>query len=188
MVQDTSSERWLPVVGFEGKYEVSDLGRVRSLDRMVSTSNGTGLRPCQGRVLSTQKRDGNGYVQHTLSDGTRKRPATAHVLVLEAFIGPRPDGNIIRHLDGNSLNNTLSNLRWGTQAANVADTIRHGRHRELAKVACIHGHRLVAPNLIPAKLPHRRCLACARARTAIQHRPDWEFTTVAARKYAEIMG
>ena len=58
----------------------------------------------------------------------RKRRAYVHVLVLEAFVGPRPaDKPHTRHLDGDGANNRVENLRWGSVAENQADTIRHGR-------------------------------------------------------------
>lgn len=49
-----------------------------------------------------------------------------HLLVLETFVGPRPPGMVARHLDGNNLNNTLRNLRWGTPQQNAADRTTHG--------------------------------------------------------------
>ncbi|MFY9294484.1 MAG: NUMOD4 domain-containing protein [Methylorubrum rhodinum] len=118
-------ERWLPVVGFEGLYEVSDQGRVRSLDRWVDAGGvklpGCGLRFRQGVVLKPQRHSG-GYVQFTLRGRTR----LAHNLVLAAFVGSRPAGQEGCHADGNKSNNALSNLYYGTPSKNAEDKKRHG--------------------------------------------------------------
>ena len=116
-----SSENWLPAVGFEARYEVSDLGRVRAVFH----------RPQQGsppRLLLGTRSTSGGHHQVALArgDGT-SRSVLVHVLVLNAFVGPAPDGMGCRHLDGDPLNNLLSNLRWGTQAENIEDRARHGR-------------------------------------------------------------
>ncbi len=111
------SERWLPIVGYEGRYEVSSYGRVRAL----FPSN----RGPVGRIVGT---GGDGrYLQVSLyrADGSR-RSVRVHVLVLTTFVGLRPDGLVTRHLDGNPTNNVLANLAWATQARNLADTIQHG--------------------------------------------------------------
>lgn len=58
----------------------------------------------------------------------RSRQTKVHIIVLEAFVGPRPAGTVCRHMDGNGMNNRLSNLRWGTPEENYADRHRHGTH------------------------------------------------------------
>lgn len=110
------TENWRPVPGHQG-YEVSDLGSVRSY------RNRQGHPIPEPRLLSpgTVK----GYKHIKLG---RSRQTKVHILVLEAFVGPRPDGMVCRHLDGNPLNNRLSNLRWGTPEENYADRHRHGTH------------------------------------------------------------
>lgn len=118
-----SVENWRPVAGFEGQYEVSDWGRVRSL---LSNTRFPRLVP---KILKPyprfQPRPGGRLRAMSVTTG-RKRPAV-HILVLEAFVGPRPhrkfDGC---HWDGDPSNNRLENLRWGTKRSNVADSIRHG--------------------------------------------------------------
>jgi hypothetical protein len=118
-------ERWRAVVGYEGSYEVSDRGRVRSLDRVVMRSNGASLH-IQGRLrrLTVGAR---GYP--TISccrKGRKMRLRQVHEMVLAAFVGPCPAGSETRHLDGNKLNNRLSNLQYGTRQENEADRILHG--------------------------------------------------------------
>ena len=117
-------ERWLPVVGYEGFYEVSDMGRVRSLPRLVRRGRGTQF--VRGRILE-QIRGCGGYLCVNLYKAGIGHSARVHSLVLEAFNSPRPDGMGCRHLDGNPENNKLANLRWGTQRENREDCVAHGR-------------------------------------------------------------
>lgn len=126
------AERWLPVVGFEGLYEVSDLGRVRSVDRVEVyervLANGRMVRISrhrEGRML----RPGTVKSGHQLVALGRGRSKLVHALVLAAFVGPRPAGHDSCHYDGDPANNRLSNLRWGTRAENVHDAQRHGTFR-----------------------------------------------------------
>jgi hypothetical protein len=122
----TTREEWRPVAGFEGAYEVSSLGRVRSLDRWIDFGNGRG-RNAPGRVLrqSWSGRKGNRYCKVALSRG-RGQTRTVHVLVAEAWHGPCPRGYWCRHLNGERTDNRPANLAWGTPAENGADTERHG--------------------------------------------------------------
>jgi hypothetical protein len=112
-------EVWRPVVGFEGLYEVSDQGRVRSLSRYVTIGNGN-KRWYEGRIL-----DGDyGDKYRRLSLGNKL--VRVHVAVLEAFVGLRPKGYVARHLNGNALDNRLCNLAWGTCKENAQDAMEHG--------------------------------------------------------------
>lgn len=110
------TEEWRAIPGFEGLYEVSDQGRVRSFHKSASG------RLCK---LSTHS---HGYPVVGLypGDGTC-RVRGVHILVLEAFKGQPPPGEEGCHEDGEPSNCTLSNLRWGTHASNMADRTRHGR-------------------------------------------------------------
>jgi DNA-binding transcriptional regulator YiaG len=122
-------ENWKPVVGFEGQYEVSDLGRVRSVDRVISYMKRDGRggvhtvkQRCRGRVLRPGRQK-SGHLHVQLG---RKRTARVHTLVLEAFVSLAPDGLEGCHGDGRPSNNRLTNLRWDTHIANLADQERHG--------------------------------------------------------------
>lgn len=165
-------ERWLPVLGFEGFYEVSDLGRVRSLPREVQ--NGRGAMVAGGALLSpTADRSGRQVVRLSVRNQATTR--LVHRLVLESFLGPRPDGMEACHGDGNPGNNRLSNLRWDTHESNMGDQRRHGTNHNSRKNRCKHGHPLEAPNLKPAQAAKggRSCLACSReyAHARSQRRP-----------------
>ncbi|WP_423196750.1 MULTISPECIES: NUMOD4 motif-containing HNH endonuclease [unclassified Cupriavidus] len=111
---------WKPVPGYEGRYEVSDAGHVRSLSSYRATSGG---------ILATWVQNkGYHYVTLRSANGTKKSFAV-HRLVLEAFVGPRPAGKQAAHADGNPAHNSLTNLRWATAKENIADRTAHGRTR-----------------------------------------------------------
>ena len=118
------SENWLPVVGYESSYEVSDLGRVRSLTRLVNGKYGN-LRKHKGQVLALSFR-GQDYPGISLSRSKEKKYRLVHQLLTTAFLGPRPQGQVVRHIDGNPKNCKLSNLAYGTYAENEADKEIHG--------------------------------------------------------------
>lgn len=138
---DPAIERWLPVVGYEGYYEVSDRGRVRSLPRLTRKGN---LQ--DGRILRPSGRK-SGYRRVDLWVNGVGRTHLVHGLMMEAFAGPRPEGMEIRHLDGNPGNNYWpGNLAYGTRSENQQDTVRHGRHRNASKTHCDSGHEFIPEN------------------------------------------
>lgn len=105
-------EEWKAVVGWEGLFKVSSFGRVRSFPRLVR--DGLGSRLIPGHLMQCTINMA-GYVVTQLSDGRRKAKARVHMLVLEAFVGPRPTGMECRHFpDRDRTNNRLGNLQWGT--------------------------------------------------------------------------
>lgn len=116
-------ETWKPVVGFEGFYEVSDQGRVRSLPRIVPSRGG--VRQTRGRVLKPIYP--KGYPAAALCANGKSKIHEIHRLVAAAFLGPKPSGkHMVRHFDGDEKNPRLANLLWGTPRENSADAIRHG--------------------------------------------------------------
>lgn len=154
-------EEWRPFPGLEGMYEVSSLGRVRSLDRKIETKNGQ-ARFYRGKVLSL-KLSSNGY----LCLNARGKDYRIHRVVAEAFHGAPPDPSMDTcHNDGNRLNNKASNLRWGTRSENHYDKGKHGTDWNKIKTHCHRGHKLEDPNLTPSikKMDGewRGCLACSR--------------------------
>lgn len=126
-------EMWKPVVGHEDSYEVSDLGRVRSVDRWIEHSYGVGTsrRLYRGKMLKQLFKDNRGvsYFRVGLWAKGKARTAWVHTLVLETFIGPRLPGFECAHEDGNTRNNGLRNLSWKTSLGNYADRLRHGTQR-----------------------------------------------------------
>lgn len=163
------TENWRPVSGYEGAYEVSDQGRVRSLDRIAR--DGKRLR---GRVLRPFVMP-TGHVRAVLvKDGVR-RTLKVHRLVLQAFVGPAPEGTEALHRDGNAGNNTLSNLRWGTKSENSRDQIAHGTHPFASRTHCPADHPYSEANTYRhPRTGHRHCRECIRIqqRAAYRRRRD----------------
>src|SRR6185437_6200778 len=129
MLEDSAAtERWLPVVGYEGHYEVSYAGRVRSLDRTLPYGNGF-FRKHKGVILAQSDFDDYGHKGVVLSMRGVHVQASVHRLALTAFIGPCTDGLIGCHNNGDPADNRLSNLRWDTYSENNLDRVRHGNDR-----------------------------------------------------------
>lgn len=124
--RDRLREEWRPVVGYEGYYEVSDQGRVRSLGRRVNAPQG--WRMIEGRVLKLSKAV-NGYVRFAACVDGASSHRLVHRAVLEAFVGPCPAGMQSCHNNGQRDDNRVENLRWDTLANNTADIERHGRRQ-----------------------------------------------------------
>ena len=133
------TEQWLPVPGFDGYYSVSDEGRVRSEPRTEVTKRG--LRTYKGRILKQSSGGQNNYRHVILAKPGVRASWKVHRLVLAAFVGECPPGNWVRHLDGDRLNNSLSNLAYGTPSENAYDTVRHGTNMQVAKKAARQQHR-----------------------------------------------
>ena len=183
-------EEWRPIPRFQGRYEVSNQGRVRSVDWVVEgLARSTQL--VKGRVLTPGTSD-KGYLGVRLVDPDkgRARIFKVHRLVLEAFIGPCPEGMEACHGDGDRANNAVGNLRWDTRSSNFLDKRQHGTDVNRNKTACPRGHLLVAPNLDESVLRrgYRGCKACARARSWAHRRPDRDFVERADHLYARMMG
>ena len=149
---DVTPEEWRPVPEYEGLYEVSDQGQVRSVDRMVIYSDrrqrwypGVMLRPApSGKVVP--------HLCVALSVNGRPKTRQVHQLVMEAFVGPCPEGQQVRHGPGGSLDNRLVNLCYGTPKENTADRERDGtvprgethRHAKLTAVIVLDCRRRYA--------------------------------------------
>lgn len=112
-------EEWRPVKGYEGLYEVSNEGRVRSLDRVVIAKDGRKMH-VKGRVLSTSGMSGRdrNYPLVTLWSNNRGYSIQVHRLVAFAFLGDPQNGMMVDHIDGDTTNNNVSNLEWVTCGEN----------------------------------------------------------------------
>lgn len=137
-------EIWKAVVGHPG-YEVSDRGRVRSLDKRVRCRGGK-TRLVTGRVLKPQAHT-QGYASVRLYPGGTR---TIHSLVAASFLGPRPQGHQVAHNDGTRVNNSAKNLRYATPSENQADRRRHG--------TCTRGERHPAAKLTARDVTRIRTL------------------------------
>ena len=130
-----SSEIWKDVPGYEGRYQVSNVGRVKSLDRIVCQVNRWGTiskNRLPGRIRKltpTAGRDNQDYLGVALrKQGKKTRLFLVHRLVLETFVGRCPKGKVCCHADGDSKNNRVENLRWGTRSENEQDKLKHGTY------------------------------------------------------------
>lgn len=118
-------EIWKPVVEHNG-YEVSNFGRVRSVDRVVMCAHpaqGTVAKNYRGKLLRPGGR-ASGHVTVAIGKNNSK---SVHTLVLESFVGPCPEGREGCHSDDDPTNNQLSNLRWDTRSNNLYDAVRNGK-------------------------------------------------------------
>ena len=157
------TERWLPVVGFEGYYEVSDQGRVRSLDRVVVEKSGVS-RGLKGRVLRPKSLSPTGRVWVSLSKGSGAVEKYIARLVAEAFIPNLDNLPCVLHWDDNPRNNLVENLRWGTKHENMQDRLRNGIHHYAKRTRCSRGHEYTEENTICRRdrPGARECRECKR--------------------------
>lgn len=153
------TETWRPVPGYDGLYEVSDEGNVRSLHGQYGRP---GPRPLAQPVSV------RGYQAVTMYRNGGQATCKVHNLVAETFIGPRPSGLEVRHLDGNPLNNAVSNLAYGTHSENTLDSVRHGTHPEARKTHCPAGHPYDEKNTRVESRGKRTCWTCKRAQWRAQ--------------------
>lgn len=119
------SERWKDVVGYEGLYQVSDHGRVKSRARVVPSPDRS-VQKIKERILKPWAYP-RGHLMVNLHKDGKQRGFYVHKLVLEAFVGLCPDGMECRHYpDSDPTNNRLDNIQWGTRKENAKDMVEHG--------------------------------------------------------------
>ena len=120
-------EIWKDIPGYEGHYQASDKGRVRSVDRYVRlVAHGVETRRlAPGRVLRPGRYCKTGHLSVTLGHGTNGKPV--HQLIALTFLGPKPESMEICHTDGDPTNNAVDNLRYDTRRENILDIYRQGR-------------------------------------------------------------
>ena len=103
-------EIWKPICGYEGLYEVSNIGRIRSLDRRVKNRHGFAVK--KGKLIATAKVSGNDYRKVSLWKNNKGENALVHRIVAQAFV-PNPDDlPEVNHKDENKENNNADNLEW----------------------------------------------------------------------------
>jgi hypothetical protein len=173
---DNAIERWRPVVRYEAQYEVSDHGRIRSVDRVVVQRDRWGkqtARRLKGRVLKPgQMKKVNGSPGYLFVKMPENVTLLVHRAVLEAFRGPCPtririvDGC---HKDDDPTNNHLSNLKWDSHAGNQITAVDNGLNYNANKTHCKHGHEFTPENTIVRITRHngrrrRDCRICQAAR------------------------
>lgn len=117
------TEIWRDVPGYIGRYQVSNFGDIKSVDRFCRSRYS--MRICKGVPLK-KFNDGSGYWYVNLSNGKSAKKIAVHRIVLMAFIGPPMANQQACHNDGVRSNSRLSNLRWDTAKGNMADKTAHG--------------------------------------------------------------
>ncbi len=138
-------EIWKPIKNWENIYEISNTGKIRSVERTITAINGRSNKPFN-RIypskIRVQRMQKDGYMEVNLSVNQKSKLIRIHRLVAEAFIANPKDKPQVNHIDGNKTNNHVSNLEWNTQSENQ-----------------IHAYKtkLQIPNLGPAKLNIDEC-------------------------------
>lgn len=118
-------ETWVDLFQWEAFYQVSDLGNVRSKNRILKKYPHSKPRYIGGVILKHILND-RGYPCVNLTDGARRKQYHIHLAVMRSFKGPCEKGLEVCHNDGNPLNTALSNLRYDTRQNNNADMVAHG--------------------------------------------------------------
>ena len=144
-------EEWRAIPGYEGSYEISNLGRVKSLPRIILCSNNRN-QLVKGCILKLTKNQ-YGYLQVGVRNTNNYKTKNVHILVALAFIGPRPEGLIVLHGKNGRLDNSVGNLSYGTHKLNAQDRHRDGtactgekNHKALLTAEKVWLAREVVPN------------------------------------------
>lgn len=170
-------EIWKDVEGFEGLYQVSNLGNVKSLERSVRNHKSGATRTIKEHILMAG-RDKDGYLQVNLCKSGRMRAGKIHRLVAKAFI-PNPENKPqVNHKDGNKNNNVVNNLEWNTKSENLIHSLyvlenTHGKKSK--RIVCVETNEVFpsiseAARKTGAKQPHiSQCLKGKRHQSGGYH-------------------
>ena len=172
--QPTPHVEWRDIPGYEGIYKVSAEGHIWSVRRLRANKYswylGDGDKPLHrvGGHLLKPSADKDGYLQVGLTKDGKSKVRRVHRLVLEAFVGPCPEGMEACHANDIPDDNRIENLRWDYPKMNAADRRRNRRKATLRgpRTHCKVGHELTPENSIwptPKSLTPR-CRECERAR------------------------
>lgn len=141
------NEIWKDVVGFEGYYQVSNLGRIKSLFRMVRTNHAGSLQPVKEKIKKqtlaftvNHGKKRKGYLQVCLSANGINTYCLVHRIVLIAFSKNIPENCEVCHIDGDSHNNRIDNLRWGTHKENMQDAVLSGTSKRMGSKKKCESH------------------------------------------------
>jgi NUMOD4 motif/HNH endonuclease len=133
-----NNEIWKPIPGWEGYYSVSNKGRIKSEERIINEKRPSNWKPKQykisEKILNPRlMKEGKGYWRVSLSKESKIKYIYIHRAVAWAFIGQQKKGTEVRHLNGDSQDNRLENLAYGTKSDNIKDAKKHGTFPVLEK-------------------------------------------------------
>ncbi len=126
-------EIWKDIPGFEGYYQVSNLGNVKSLDREVTRADNIVVKYKGKNIKKGLTHDLR--IRYKLSKNGKSKHYLGHYLVMLAFVGERPKGYEILHSNGDCQDNRLANLSYDTQSQNRIDDYRHGKKNANGKLS-----------------------------------------------------
>lgn len=134
------TETWRDIPGFEGAYQASDRGRVRSLDREVRTRHGH--RRIPGQAIATQPINSGYLIAHLYRENVRTA-LLVHRLVALAFLEGYDE--TINHVNGNKQDNALPNLEWASYTDNHLHAVAHGLNKQAVPVVGRSGDTVIGP-------------------------------------------
>lgn len=169
-------EIWKDIRGYEGIYQISNLGNVKVLDRKVFNSKCYCVR--QGRIFKNNK-NGRGYINVRLTKNGKSTNKSVHRLVAEAFITNPNNYKYINHKDENKQNNIVSNLEWCTPKYNQ----QYSRHKRCRKVKQMDANNNVLNIFessleasIFAKVHRSNIIRCCEHKRKTTAGYKWEYT------------
>ena len=204
-------EIWKSIKGYEGLYEVSNLGNVRSVDRTVNTALNHGTRIVKGKIIKpilTNK----GYFQVCLSKECKLKYASIHRLVAEAFIDNPENLPVVNHKDGNKLNNRVDNLEWCTYQYNHWHArengllVNMGRYQCTKYIQCVETGMIFEAGVDAARwlsenenltdtqirIRAQNILRCAKGGTPRAYKYHWQYvekgSTTSRKAYTQASG
>lgn len=174
-------EKWIDIKGYEKLYQISSLGRVKSLERMVR-ANTTGIRIETEKILKPAT-SVPGYLFVSLSKKGKSKATYIHKIVAKSFIKNSSNKKCVNHVDGNKKNNIVNNLEWCTPKENSEHAILNGltnntgednRLSKLNTKDVVEIRNKYVPKLYTMKILSREYGVCVSKIHQILHRQSWK--------------
>ena len=170
----TKKEIWKNIPNYKG-YRVSNLGRVKSLDRTINqrgwkNKNTLYKKDIKGRMLRPGRNTKHGHVTVALGRGNS---ISVHVLVMRAFKGPCPKGKEVLHGNGIANDNRLCNLRYGTRSENNIDSLKHGTRTYKLNKKYVKEIKILLKQKIPVHIISELYEVCHNAIYNISTNKSW---------------